>query len=92
MTATPTQITIGRTMLLSLLGVAALAIAGIIDAIALFWCLAVPDLSAHVPACMTTAAVIVGAMATVTAGGAAAHGIRHLGAAEPGSTYRSDAP
>jgi hypothetical protein len=79
-------------MLLSLLGVAALAIAGTIDTVALFWCLAVPELAPYVPHCMTTAAVIVGALATVTAGGAAAHGIRHLGAAEPGSTYRGDAP
>ena len=80
----PQTVTVSRTMLLALLGYIALCVAGIVDAIALFWCLAHPDtLGAYVSQSMTTAAVIVGAIATVTTGGAIAHGARHLGAAEP---------
>lgn len=79
-----TTIRLGRTASLALLGLLGLAVAGAVDAVALFWCLTNPDtLGQHVSACLTTGQVIIGALATVAAGGALAHGGRHWGAAEP---------
>lgn len=81
------EVKIGRTMLLALLGFGALCIAGILDAVALFVCLRNPELADHVGPLITTGQVVVAALAGVTGGGALAHGGRHWGSGEPGSTF-----
>lgn len=83
----PQEITVSRTMLISLLGFGALCIAGIVCSVALFWCLKVPELASNVGQILTTMQVLVGALAALCGAGTVSHGMRHWGAAEPGSSF-----